>query len=157
MTSYPMEAVATAIAAIVVFILTFCAIWLIFYTIIGTLIKGRFCLVAGTQRRYKPLVASGFIFSLLFMNPWALWFGLLNFYDKGVLPFYLALVLFCMITWLLSVSVDYLCFNIISKWKWFHWMAFQTQMPQYLWIQLIMVITGIGLAFGIAYIVVRAS
>jgi hypothetical protein len=153
----PIEAIAAAAVAIVVFILIFCAIWLILYNIIGTWIKGRFCLVAGTQRRYKPFVASGLMFSLLFMNPWAVWFGFFNIYDKGVLPLWLALMLFCIITWLFSVAVDYLCFNVISKRKWFHWLAFQPQISHYLWIQLILVITSIGVAFCIAYIVVRVS
>jgi hypothetical protein len=57
----------------------------------------------------------------------------------------------------ISVGADFLCFKFISKWKWFHWMAFRPRIPRYLWIQLILVIIGIGLAFGIAYFVVRLN
>ena len=91
-------------------------------------------------------------FSIVFMNPWLIVLAFWNLTDSGPLPEWLFFILLCCYAWLFSFLVDRVCKRFISKLKMFRVMACPVRMPRYLWIQLMVVITGIGLGYGIAYI-----
>lgn len=149
-----MYGVALAVAAAFEFSVIISTTWLILYGIIGAWIKGRFCVIENAQK-YQRWIIPHIVFSVIFMNPWLVCWGYWNLMDTGSLPEWLFFILLCIYTWLFSLLVDWVCIRLASKLKIFRFMACNLCVRRYIWIQLFLVIAGLGLGYGLAFIVVR--
>ena len=146
---------AAAVAAAFQFSIILSITWFLLYAGVGTWIKGRFCVLENTEKKYKRWMIPHLLFSVIFMNPWLVCWGYWNLMDTGSLPEWLFFIFLCIYTWLFSLLVDWVCIRLASKLKIFRFMACNLCVRRYIWIQLFLVIAGLGLGYGLAFIVVR--
>ncbi len=127
--------------------------WLMFYVFIGTWIKGYYSVIKTTERKYKPLLISHLLFSLVFLNPWVIAIILWNIGSLSWLPGWLVCLILYLCIWLFSILVDLISIHYLPKWKYFNWMASKVLKKRYIWIQSALVIAGILLGSGVAQII----
>ena len=144
---------AAAIAAAFQFSMILSITWFLLYAGVGTWIKGRVCVPENTKKKYRRWIIPHLLFSVIFMNPWAVCLGYWRLMDTGPLPEWLFFIVLFVYAWFFLLFTDWLCINILSKIRILRFMACERHNRRYFWIQMVLVQAGLGFSYGIAWVI----
>lgn len=149
-------AIAFADAAAAIFAVLFSIGWSIFYTTLGSWLKIRLIhlklLSTELPRRYGPVIVSHIIFSLIFVNPWLI-FYIIGDSDNLPGPDYLWLIPTILYLWLPSVAIDCLLLRLLPKWQRLKWLKYNPPLKRLVFANLAASLVTFGTTFGSLWMV----